>query len=92
MTTLSSLKFSNGFELSVPVPLSVANLVTMFLSSRRDSHDSDIVVQELKWEVRHGRTMGIHVSPTTAINDIVFDSSSSWGLKEWKDVLDPLVA
>ena len=47
--------------------------------------------QELKFEIKHARTMGIHVSPTTAINDVLFDSSSSWGLEEWKEVLDPLV-
>jgi len=51
-----------------------------------------MALQELKWEVRHARMMGIHVSPTTAINDILFESSSSWGLGEWKEVLDPLLA
>ena len=64
----------------MPVPHSVANVLTTSLLFKREPHDSDIIVQELKWEVRHGRTMGIHVSPTTDINDIVFDSSSSWGL------------
>ncbi len=49
-------------------------------------------LQELKFEIKHARTMGIHVSPTTAINDVIFDSSSSWGLAEWQEVLDPLLA
>jgi hypothetical protein len=48
-------------------------------------------MQELKFEIKHARHMGIHVSPTTAINDVIFDSSSSWGLPEWKEVLDPLL-
>ncbi len=49
-------------------------------------------LQELKFEIKHARTMGIHVSPTTAINDVIFDSSSSWGLAEWQEILDPLLA
>ena len=49
------------------------------------------VAQDLKFEIKHARHMGIHVSPTTAVNDVIFDSSSSWGLPEWKEVLDPLL-
>ena len=45
--------------------------------------------QDLKFHIKFSRQNGIHVSPTTTLNGLVFDSSSSWGLEEWQDVLDP---
>ena len=45
--------------------------------------------QDLKFHIKFSRQNGIHVSPTTTLNGLVFDSSSSWGLEEWRDVLDP---
>jgi hypothetical protein len=32
------------------------------------------------------------VTPTCSINGIVCDTSSGWGLAEWKQMLDPLLA
>jgi hypothetical protein len=49
------------------------------------------LLQEIKWEVKASRQNGIHVSPTTTINGLIVDSSSSWGLPEWQQLLDPLV-
>jgi len=46
--------------------------------------------QPLKFHTKFARQNGIHVTPTTMINGLIFDSSSSWGLSEWKEVLDPL--
>ena len=47
------------------------------------------LVTELKWEVKHGRLLGIHVSPSTTLNGLLFDSSSSWKLEDWQAQLDP---
>ena len=49
------------------------------------------VTEELKWAVKYSRKRGIHVSPTTLLNGIEFDSSSSWTLAEWCAALDPYV-
>lgn len=35
--------------------------------------------------------MGVHVSPTLSINGLIVDSSSTWKLDEYKDLLDPLL-
>eukprot|EP01047_Picozoa_sp_COSAG01_P053251 COSAG01_NODE_5688_length_4100_cov_84.811797_7_plen_85_part_00 len=32
------------------------------------------------------------MTPTCSINGIVCDTSSGWGLAEWKQMLDPLLA
>jgi len=68
-----------------------AVLGLLSLASNAGTNPASNIAKELKFEIKHARTMGIHVSPTTAINDVLFDSSSSWGLEEWKEVLDPLV-
>ena len=47
--------------------------------------------QELKFHVKLGRQTGIHVSPTTVLNGMVCDTSSGWGLEQWKEFLDPHV-
>mmetsp|Transcript_38212 Transcript_38212/g.107996 ORF Transcript_38212/g.107996 Transcript_38212/m.107996 type:complete len:205 (-) Transcript_38212:155-769(-) len=47
--------------------------------------------QDLKWYVKFSRQNGIHVSPTTMLNGMVFDSSSSWGLAEWVETLNPFL-
>eukprot|EP00041_Stephanoeca_diplocostata_P008975 m.135597 g.135597 ORF g.135597 m.135597 type:complete len:207 (-) comp17557_c0_seq1:107-727(-) len=46
----------------------------------------------LKIAVKEGRQQGIHVSPTTLINGVVTDTSSSWSLQDWKTCLDPLLS
>ena len=38
-----------------------------------------------------GRQTGIHVSPTTTLNGMVCDTSSSWDLEQWRAFLDPHV-
>ena len=35
--------------------------------------------------------MGMHVSPTTTLNGIVYDTSSGWTLDQWKELLGPLM-
>ena len=47
--------------------------------------------QELKFHVKLGRQTGIHVSPTTTLNGMVCDTSSSWDLEQWRAFLDPHV-
>ena len=37
------------------------------------------------------RQTGIHVSPTTTLNGMVCDTSSSWDLEQWRAFLDPHV-
>ena len=46
---------------------------------------------ELKFYVKLGRQTGIHVSPTTTLNGMVCDTSSSWDLDQWRAFLDPHV-
>lgn len=47
------------------------------------------MTQDLKFHTKFARQNGIHVSPTTTLNGLIFESSSSWGLEEWKEALDP---
>ena len=47
--------------------------------------------QEIKFHVKLGRQIGIHVSPTTTLNGMVCDTSSSWDLDRWREFLDPHV-
>eukprot|EP00238_Polyblepharides_amylifera_P007114 CAMPEP_0196580712 /NCGR_PEP_ID=MMETSP1081-20130531/30207_1 /TAXON_ID=36882 /ORGANISM="Pyramimonas amylifera, Strain CCMP720" /LENGTH=204 /DNA_ID=CAMNT_0041900667 /DNA_START=260 /DNA_END=874 /DNA_ORIENTATION=+ len=49
------------------------------------------VTQQLKFEIRASRQMSIHVSPTTTLNGILYESSSSYTLDKWKEILDPVV-
>ena len=48
-------------------------------------------VQVLKWYIKEGRQMGVHVSPTLSVNGLIVDSSSSWQLDEYRELLDPLI-
>lgn len=49
------------------------------------------VTQNVKWEVKASRQMSMHVSPTTTLNGLVYDTSSGWSLEQWTELLDPLV-
>lgn len=49
------------------------------------------VTQDLKFAVKYSRQLGVHVSPTTTLNGLLFDSSSGWGLDKWAGALDPLL-
>ena len=49
------------------------------------------VLQVLKWYIKEGRQLGVHVSPTLSVNGLFVDSSSSWQLKDYQELLDPLV-
>ena len=64
--------------------------VLRLLSLQPDSA-GNAVTEELKWAVKFSRKRGIHVSPTTLLNGIEFDSSNSWSLSEWCAALDPYV-
>ncbi len=48
-------------------------------------------MQVLKWYIKEGRQMGVHVSPTLSVNGLIVDSSSSWQLDEYRELLDPLI-
>ena len=50
-----------------------------------------LVTNELKLQVKFGRQMGVHVSPTTTRNGLVCDTSSGWSAVEWAAFLDPLL-
>ena len=49
------------------------------------------ITQDLKFAVKYSRQLGVHVSPTTTLNGLLFDSSSGWGLDKWAGALDPLL-
>eukprot|EP00941_MAST-03F_sp_MAST-3F-sp1_P004678 g4678.t1 len=46
----------------------------------------------LKFYVKQHRQLGIHVSPTCRVNNIIVDTSSGWTLDQWREFLDPMVA
>ena len=48
-------------------------------------------LQVLKWYIKEGRQLGVHVSPTLSLNGLIIDSSSSWELKNYQELLDPLL-
>ena len=56
-----------------------------------DKNGGTLVTQQMKFHIKLGRQLGIHVSPTCRLNGLVCDTSSSWTLKEWKAFLDPYV-
>eukprot|EP01102_Stenamoeba_stenopodia_P015524 TRINITY_DN5300_c0_g1_i1.p1 TRINITY_DN5300_c0_g1~~TRINITY_DN5300_c0_g1_i1.p1 ORF type:complete len:205 (-),score=57.07 TRINITY_DN5300_c0_g1_i1:140-754(-) len=46
-----------------------------------------------KIQIKYGRQNSVHVTPTVAINGLIDTSvSSSWGLDEWKGLIEPLLA
>lgn len=49
------------------------------------------VTQSMKWEMKASRQMSMHVSPTTTLNGIVYDTSSGWTLEQWTELLDPVI-
>ena len=48
-------------------------------------------IRVLKFYVKQHRQLGIHVSPTCRINNMIVDTSSGWTLEEWQTYLDPMV-
>jgi len=53
----------------------------------------DASVLYTKIQIKYGRQNSVHVTPTVAINGLIDSSvSSSWGLDEWKALIDPLLA
>jgi len=56
-----------------------------------DKNGGTLVTQQMKFHIKLGRQLGIHVSPTCCLNGLVCDTSSSWTLEEWKAFLDPYV-
>ena len=76
------------YMLGVTITAQAVELVMQGLN--RIFLDHVLFVQELKFSIKFARQNGIHVSPTTMLNGLVFDSSSSWGLEDFKKVLDPL--
>ena len=50
------------------------------------------VTQDMKWEMKASRQMSMHVSPTTVLNGLVYDTSSSWTLEQWRELLEPVLA
>ena len=49
-------------------------------------------IRVLKFYVRQHRQLGIHVTPTCRINNLVCETSSGWGLAQWQEFLDPMLA
>lgn len=56
-----------------------------------DPHPGSNISKVLKWYIKEGRQMGVHVSPTLSVNGLIVDSSSSWQLDEYRELLDPLL-
>ena len=56
-----------------------------------DKNGGTLVTQQVKFHIKLGRQLGIHVSPTCCLNGLVCDTSSSWTLEDWKAFLDPYV-
>jgi protein-disulfide isomerase len=56
-----------------------------------DKNGGTLVTQKLKYHIKLGRQLGIHVSPTVLVNGLICETSSSWTLKEWRELLDPLL-
>ena len=56
-----------------------------------DKNGGTLVTQQMKFHIKLGRQLGIHVSPTCCLNGLVCDTSSSWTLEDWKAFLDPYV-
>jgi hypothetical protein len=48
-------------------------------------------IRVLKFYVKQHRQLGIHVSPTTRINNMIVETSSGWTLSEWNCFLDPML-
>jgi hypothetical protein len=49
------------------------------------------VTQDMKWEIKSSRQLSMHVSPTTTLNGLVCDTSSSWTLSQWRELLEPVL-
>ena len=58
----------------------------------KDKNGGTLVTQKLKFHVKLGRQLGIHVSPTCCLNGLIWDTSSGWTLEEWTAFLDPHVS
>ena len=58
----------------------------------KDKNGGTLVTQKLKFHVKLGRQLGIHVSPTCCLNGLICDTSSGWTLEEWTAFLDPHVS
>jgi len=67
----------------------VSKMISVEVDVDEERARSPPVDQHMKYHIKFARQNGIHVSPTTTLNGLVFDSSSSWGLEEWKECLDP---
>lgn len=49
------------------------------------------VTQNMKWEIKSSRQLSMHVSPTTMLNGLMYDTSSSWTLEQWRELLEPVL-
>lgn len=56
-----------------------------------DPHPGSNISMVLKWYIKEGRQLGVHVSPTLSLNGLIIDSSSSWELNNYQELLDPLL-
>ena len=70
----------------------IANELLALDTSNGQRNSGNACTASLKWYTKQHRQRGIHVSPTCAVNGVEVNTSSSWGLDEWRKLLDPLVA
>ena len=54
-------------------------------------NDGNGCTRMMKLYAKQHRQLGIHVTPTTRVNGIVCDTSSSWAPEKWEEFLDPLL-
>ena len=85
-----SMSRKDIYDKIVEMAASVEGLDTAMMRGRLEPlEDGGVgVTKQLKFYIKHGRLLGIHVSPTVVANGIRDDSvSSSWKLPEWTDYL-----
>ena len=58
----------------------------------KDKNGGTLDTQKLKFHVKLGRQLGIHVSPTCCLNGLICDTRSGWTLEEWTAFLDSHVS
>ncbi|CAB4376938.1 unnamed protein product [Rhizophagus irregularis] len=71
---------SSDFLLLLHIPVSI--------KSEEARNAGNKITNELKWHIKLGRQIGIHVSPTSLFDGIIDnDISSVWTLDQWKEWL-----
>jgi len=60
-------------------------------SKEMKDDNSPGVVRQLKNQIKYGRSLGIHETPTFLVNGLITNASSGWDMPKWKEFLEPLL-